>query len=92
MSEVANNKIQTNSLDNNKIQAKKPEVGDVWRSDAHTIYIVRITKSGFIHNIFCDAQGFHTGRTELDFIQTYCKYLGKSKVNIKELFDVENAK
>ena len=68
----------------------KPEVGDVWRSSSHTFYIVRITKSGFVHCVEIDGQGFHTGRVELDFIKTYCKYIGKSKVKIEDLFKTEN--
>lgn len=68
----------------------KPEVGDVWRSSTCKMFIVRITKKGFVHCVSTDIGGFHTSRTELDFIQKYCIYLGKSKVNIEDLFKTEN--
>ena len=70
---------------------EKPEVGDVWVNKKGTKY--------YIFNVFEDklVRGFSvdTGRMQSfcllseDFIQMY-KYLGKSKVRIKELFDVKD--
>lgn len=68
----------------------KPEVGDVWQStrrNAQKIYITHV-----IGRVYCiTEQGVASTRFFLDFGKdgTY-RYLGKSKVSIKELFDVKD--
>ncbi len=67
---------------------EKPEVGDVWQStrrNAQKIYITHV-----MGRIYCiTEQGVVSTRFFLDFEKngTY-RYIGKSKVNLKELFDV----
>ena len=91
MGKIANNKIQTNPLDNNKIQAKKPEVGDVWARDYCQYYITRIQKFNdkivAIHTLNINL--VNTFYPLNCFLENF-KYLGKSKVSIKELFDVRD--
>ena len=91
MSKVVNNEMQANSLADNKIQAKKPEVGDIWVTESGKKY--------YIYNVFEDkiVKGFSvdTGRMNSFTISIInfnysCKYLGKSKVNISDLFKTEN--
>ena len=66
----------------------KPEVGDVWqstRSDKTKIYITRITNT-----IWCITDnGIGSTRYFSKFTVRY-KYLGKSKANINELFEVQD--
>ena len=71
---------------------EKPEVGDVWEVSGEigggyckTIKIVVINTVNFIHP-YClseDIEPFFMSEGEADY-----KYLGKSKISIKELFDV----
>lgn len=70
---------------------EKPEVGDVWvNKDVNIkIFIVGIDK--YNSGIECllydmDNNFFYT---KVFYFLTNCQYLGKSKVSIKELFDVE---
>ena len=68
---------------------EKPEVGDVWQStrrNTQKIYITHV-----MGRVYClTEQGVASIRFFSDFGKdgTY-RYLGKSKVSIKELFDVE---
>ncbi len=69
---------------------EKPEVGDVWestRKNAQKIYITHV-----MGRVYClTEQGVASIRFFSDFGKdgTY-RYLGKSKVSIKELFDVKD--
>ena len=75
---------------NNEIQAKTPEVGDVWQStrrNAQKIYITHV-----MGRVYCiTEQGVASTRFFSDFGKdgTY-RYLGKSKVNIEDFFKTEN--
>ena len=67
---------------------EKPEVGDVWEfeseDDKFLVYIVNT--EDYVHPKCLTDKG------ETVFFWKHvfnCKYLGKSKVSIKELFDVE---
>ena len=66
-----------------------PEVGDVWQStrrNAQKIYITHV-----MGRVYCiTKQGVASTRFFSDFGKngTY-RYLGKSKANVEELFDVE---
>lgn len=53
MSKVADNKIQANSLADNKTQAKTPEVGDVWQNKTGRlrVYITKVDVWGATLNI-----------------------------------------
>ncbi len=69
---------------------EKPEVGDVWQStrrNAQKIYITHV-----MGRVYClTEQGVASTRFFSDFGRdgTY-RYFGKSKVSIKELFDVKD--
>lgn len=78
---------------NNEIQAKTPEVGDVWLNlQGKKFYIYNNYENRLV-------RGFSTqsGRIESfcllleDFLDLYT-YLGKSKVNIDDIFNTENEK
>ena len=87
---------------------EKPEVGDVWEHKAHkTLMHIIEVGSNFITFLGCADDVYHhktykryyvNSFSELDNDPRYTlfteifEYLGKSKVSIKELFDVENAK
>lgn len=94
MSKVVNNEIQANSLADNKIQVKTPEVGDVWENSygelAHIIYsdsIVVFMRKYWITNY---EYHFEVNRYDLSkFLKKYT-YLGKSIVKIEDLFKTEN--
>ena len=64
---------------------EKPEVGDVWAVD-FAKYIVLCTKDNTAQ---CLVSDFRLAEFNIEFLQRFCIYLGKSKVSIKELFDVE---
>lgn len=69
--------------------SKEPEVGDVWVSEDKTK--VRIIFVGKYEIRFHYARGdyLHKESEAYSYFLKNYKYLGKSKVNIKELFDVE---
>ena len=70
---------------------EKPEVGDVWTRDYCQYHITRIQKYNdeivAIHSLNVNmVRTFHP----LNYFLENFKYLGKSKVSIKELFDVKD--
>jgi hypothetical protein len=70
----------------------KPEIGDVWisnKGDDTKLFIINV-----MGKVYCVSEyGVISGKSHSDFGETGCFiYLGKSKVSIKELFDVEDAK
>ena len=77
---------------------EKPEVGDVWiHSSLVQIFIVgRTYDDNDNEQLMCirdgipDAEcfGFATQELYPSTIKKYYKYLGKSKANVEELFDV----
>ena len=94
MSKVVNNEMQANSLADNKIQAKKPEVGDVWeyKYGLDKVYVLAINLIGertrtlnFIDKGYVQQREYLTKGFVDDF-----RYLGKSKVKIEDLFNTEN--
>lgn len=74
-----------------KCNQKQPEVGDVWEDKfGNRMFVCYSDKTTTAFNVlFRINQGLdkYTVLTK-EFMQSYT-YLGKSKVNIKELFDVE---
>lgn len=62
----------------------KPEAGDVWAVD-FAKYIVLYTKDDTVQ---CLVSDFRLAEFSISFLQQFCVYLGKSRVNIDELFDV----
>lgn len=70
------------------MSAEKPEVGDVWEiydSNAGTYKALVINTTDYSHP-YCVTDDFQGA-----FLWSYTteKYLGKSKVNIKDWFEVE---
>jgi len=101
MSKVVNNEMSANSLADNKIQAKKPEVGDVWE------YYDEILKQNIkmyvltVYDYHCmiiinDSEVGNLSRKVVipfwfnEFNELKLEYLGKSKCNIEDLFKTEN--
>lgn len=66
----------------------KPEAGDVWAVD-FAKYIVLRTEDNTAQ---CLVSDFRLAEFNVEFLQRFCIYLGKSKANVEELFDVENVK
>lgn len=64
----------------------KPEVGDVWAVD-FAKYIVLHTKDDTVQ---CLVNDFRMAEFSISFLQQFCVYLGKSRVNVDELFNVRN--
>ena len=66
---------------------KKPEVGDVWEFSSldvkFLVYVINIKDYVHAHCITDEGETVFFREDIFD-----CKYLGKSKVSIKELFDV----
>lgn len=92
MSKIANNEIQANSLADNEIQAKTPEVGDVFYVRPYPNMkriIVNIIeyKNQVTYSVF---NGQSIYEYSISRIKKELKYLGKSKVNISDLFKTEN--
>ena len=63
----------------------KPEVGDVWAVD-FAKYIVLHTKDNTVQ---CLVSDFRMAEFSISFLQQFCVYLGKSRINIDELFEVK---
>lgn len=91
MSKLVNNEIQANSLADDKIQAK-PEVGDVFVDEDMNIKLLIIYISKYNGSFDCLV---HDMDNNINYIKTLyfltdCKYIGKSKVKIEDLFKTEN--
>ena len=67
---------------------EKPEVGDVWECNGQKMIVIGV--SGYFHPLCIkkDGKEFEESWLFLDVELTY-NYLGKSKVNLDDLFDVE---
>lgn len=65
----------------------KPEVGDVWinKTGTKTYYIVSLGNN-YAH---CLVKGLGISTKYYDLFRNY-KYLGKSKANIEQLFEVQD--
>ena len=77
-----------------------PEVGDVWANkyiENKIVHVFGIYQNGF-GTYVCYGDYYPRdmevicGKASLDFFLEDYNYLGKSKANIKELFEVQNAK
>ncbi len=72
----------------------KPEIGDVWEDCETKMYVSAVAKT---ENLDCFYALYLNGNGEIigNWIQSSLltfpsmKYLGKSKVNLEELFDVK---
>lgn len=67
---------------------EKPEVGDVWKYQDKLYYVEAITD--IVVEVWCKFSNYIMRKHNWiisSFIHCF-NYLGKSKVNIKELFDV----
>lgn len=72
---------------------EKPEVGDVWDIKGHLIRLEQVGRKynqEYVYFIYETSNGirgddFYT----FSYIKSEGKYLGKSKVSIKELFDIK---
>lgn len=76
------------------MSANTPEVGDVWENDGLILYVGKLSKDknekpiGYCYDM--DKKGYVTGCWYwMDVFANNAKYLGKSKVNIDDLFVVE---
>lgn len=92
MSKVVNNEIQTNSLADNKIQAKTPEVGDVWKiKGKDTLFHIEAVEGAFVTVLQMIISPIVFERVvDKELLEKHCEYLGKSKANISDLFKMEN--
>ena len=91
MGKVVNNKTQPNSLADDKIQAKTPEVGDVFQSKEDTdvrLYVTGINNVGLECLVSNNREIWDIDSWYFD--ENYYTYLGKSKINIEDLFKTEN--
>lgn len=71
---------------------EKPEVGDVWKKNGSKYSFV-ITNLGTKDNTWISRlwnNGFADTFSPAAHLEYYHTYLGKSKVSIKELFDVRD--
>lgn len=64
---------------------EKPEIGDIWENKTKTkkYYVVSLGNN----YVYCLVKGAGISTKYYDLFRNYT-YLGKSKVSIKELFDV----
>jgi hypothetical protein len=65
---------------------EKPEVGDVFESP-FVRYMVLMSTEVYAHCLV-DDNGLEIRNIPTFYLKEKCKYLGKSKVSIEELFDV----
>lgn len=66
---------------------EKPEVGDVFYDETNqSALMITFEKYGLIWGFYDTGQSFSCWK--YDYVK-YMHYLGKSKVSIKELFDVD---
>lgn len=66
-----------------------PEIGDVWECNGQKMIVIGV--SGYFHPLCIkkDGKEFEESWLFLDVELTY-NYLGKSKVNLDDLFEVQN--
>ncbi|MBQ7284670.1 MAG: hypothetical protein IJW72_00240 [Alphaproteobacteria bacterium] len=71
---------------------EKPEVGDVWEINGRKIRLEQVGEKynkEYVYHISETSEGLKGYSIyTVSFIEADGKYLGKSKVSIKELFDV----
>lgn len=76
------------------MSAEKPEVGDVWEFAGKPIHIKEVTEDNevfYVEEVI--DYPMSTIETNWDSIEDFmdkCCYLGKSKANINDLFEVRN--
>ena len=70
---------------------EKPEIGDVWIQHNKIRYHIIKVDNLFVHYVCYYGIGLSTDVYPIDAFLENTKYLGKSKVNIKALFEVESA-
>lgn len=68
--------------------SKEPEVGDVFEGK-YAKYFVLIGSESYTHCLV-DDNGLEMRNLPTFYLKEKCRYLGKSKVNIEQLFEVEN--
>ena len=77
-------------------EQKQPEVGDVWKAiNGDLIYIIEIGKNfidflGFSEDDGNYFKNFFYNEERFTLFTKYHKYLGKSKANIEQLFEVQD--
>ena len=69
---------------------EKPEVGDVWLSFL-TRYCIVGEHREYAYCVVDEIESIGLRNVPYSYLTENCKYLGKSKISIKELFDVESA-
>lgn len=73
---------------------EKPEVGDVWDINGHKIRLEQVGEKynkEYVYHISETSNGLKGYSVyNVSFIKATGKYLGKSKANIKELFNVKD--
>lgn len=70
------------------MSADKPEVGDVFESP-FVKYMVLISTEVYAYCLV-DEEGLEIRNIPTFYLKEKCKYLGKSKVKLEELFDVKD--
>ena len=63
---------------------EKPEVGDVWKTNFAKYIVIQAIDN----KVLCLVSKFRLASFNNEYLLHNGKYLGKSKVSIKELFDV----
>lgn len=74
------------------MSGEKPEVGDVFENGFYRAVVLQIYYKR-VHYMVKDYRykfRQYKNRSPKDFLSVYKTYLGKSKVSIKELFDVKD--
>ena len=71
----------------------KPEVGDVWiNRSSFRVHIIGIDEDGIIYSCFYSKNELWQGSfIKKEFLEQH-EYLGKSKANINDLFEVQDDK
>lgn len=71
-------------------EKRTPEVGDVWGLDEYIARVLFVSENSvrYLTPNFVGCHPMIVTREKWWFVRAF-KYLGKSKVSIKELFDVE---
>lgn len=67
---------------------EKPEVGDVWVSPFTKYRVIAFV--GQSVDCLVDEEQIRHSYLPISYLTDHCKYLGKSKVKIEELFDVKD--
>jgi hypothetical protein len=73
---------------------KTPEVGDIWETDLHICYIVKvmdnIVEFIFRNQPYYDGIKYQTTTCSVNFFKALWKFKCKSKISLDDLFKTEN--